>query len=388
MDSLLLSFFVYTFFALAMFVWAKRSCRAVSIRGGTGAIPKGVYKGLLGCIILFSLVAGLRYDVGVDHLAYLSDYLQVLRGKDAWRERGIEYGYMLFTQLYGALGIHPTIYFGSIAAIQLTFFFWPYRKEYAIVPFMMFLLMLGGFFFTWMNGIRQMVAACIFVFSIPFIQNRKFVPFLACMFLAFLWHQSAIILLPFYLFAYSKLAWSNRMILFPIFLSCFVLGNTPFWINNLSNLELILGVIGYDYYADKFNQIMEDSRTLGFGPRMMFTLLQYIMVIYFYPKCRSYYKSSLMDINFKLFFIGVCGYYLFVNTNHIFLRPIEYFTIFALPMSAYVITYFYRNRRYFLFFIFLLASATFTYVSCLSDANVSKYERKSFLYQFYFDNKK
>lgn len=383
MASLLFSFFVYTFFAWAMYACARRTYRIVLASDRTRTIPRKAYQGYFWCIFLFSLIAGLRYDVGIDHLSYLETYLHVLRGNVEWRVRGIETGFMLFTQFCGMLRLHPTIYFGIIAAIQLAFFLWPYRKEYSIVPYMMFLFILGSFFLYSMNVVRQAVASCIFVFSIPFIQQRKLTYFLFFICIAFLFHRSALIFLPVYLLAYDKSVWSNRLFLFATFGACITLGITPLWMARFSSISQILQIIGYDYYFDRFDQIMDTSREFAFGPRMVFMLLQYLIVIYFYPKCRNYFPDSLIDINFKLFFMGICGYYLFINTNLLFLRPTENFTVFAIPMIGYTLAYLSRNRRLF-FLLLLISAASHTYISCLSDANKRKDERRSCLYQFYF----
>lgn len=377
------SFIIYTLFALALYFCARGVSRTqvqlIEMKGKFFFMPSNYWW----CIFIFALVAGMRYDVGVDHLSYLKDYIRALDGVFFVRDRGIEYGYLLFTQSCGALGVHPTIYFGIIAAIQLTLFLWPYRRENSIIPYMMFLLILGGLFFYWMNAVRQAVAACIFVFSIPFIQRRKPILFFFSIFIAFLWHQSALILLPFYLLTYDKSIWGNRLFLFSASIICFILGNNLFWLNRLLSLQQILQIIGYDHYLNNFDQIINISRTYTFGPRMIVMFLQHLIIIYFYPKCRTYYSSSLIDFNFKLFFIGICGYYLFVNTNLYFLRPIEYFTMFTLPLLAYTLVYLKRKRPIF-FLLLLISSASYTYLCCLSDANAIKNERQSYLYHFYF----
>lgn len=89
---------------------------------------------------------------------------------------------------------------------------------------------------------------------------------------------------------------------------------------------------------------------------------------------------------FKLFFIGICGYYLFVNTSDIFLRPMYYFIIFALPFSAYTLCFLKNNRIAIIYLLMILSSMSFNFLSCYADSNVAKLDRRSQLYQFCFNH--
>ena len=389
---MLQSFFVYTFFALAMYIAASSAMR-VPVNNTSGNRKGLLYyfpMGYIVCVLLFFLISGFRYNVGVDHLGYLSEYLDALRGVYYERDRGYEIGFKYTTVLFGNLGIHPIIYFGFLGSIQLLFVMLAYRKERSIMPYMMLLLLLGGYFFTWMNGIRQLVAACIFVFSIQYIKDRSLWKFLICILLAATWHKSVIIMVPFYLLTYDKTIWNKKWILLGVIVACFVIGNTPTWVSNISQMGLIMDFMGYDFYADRIDEFMDESSftSFNFGPRMLLILVTYILIVYLYPKTRSCFQDSNIDISFKLCFLGICGYYLFVNTTMNFLRPFLYFTIFALPLSAYTLVYLIKKKKTLLLVIFLVATMTNTYLSCLSDARAPITERKSYLYHFYFDNVK
>ena len=380
------SFIVYTFFALALFVCARGVSRTqvqlIESKGNFFSMPSNYWW----CIFIFALVAGMRYDVGVDHLNYLESYIRALNGRDFIRDEGYEEGYVFITALFGKLGIHPVIYFAFLGALQLGFVLLAYRTERAMVPWLLMFIVLGEPFFTWMNGIRQMIAACIFVFSSKYIYEKRPIPFLICIILAYLWHHSVLILVPVFLLGFDKLRWKNTILNISLFIVCFILGNTPVWISNISLLGNILTLLGYDFYAETIDVLtdMANFRTFTFGPRMGAMLGTYLITLVLYPKVSDYYKSEKLDFIFKLYLIAICCYYLFVNTNMMFLRPVLYFTIFIAPMVGYTLAYLYTKKRYAIFVLLLMFSMSYTYLSCLSDANKRKDERKSYLYQFYF----
>ena len=381
------SFIVYTLFAIVLYVCARGvSCEQVQLietRGKVFSMPSNYWW----CIFIFALVAGMRYDVGVDHLSYLEDYIRALNGKNFIRDRGYEEGYVFITSLFGELGIHPIIYFAFLGALQLGFVLLAYKTERAMVPWMLMFIVLGEPFFIWMNGIRQMIAACIFVFSSKYIYEKRLIPFLICIALAYLWHHSALILVPVFLLGFDKLRWKNTILNISLFVVCFILGNTPVWVSNISQLGNMLTLLGYDSYAEAIDNLtdMANFRTFTFGPRMIVTLGMYLIVLFLYPKVADYYKNEKLNLIFKLYLIGLCCYYLFVNTNMMFIRPVLYFTIFTAPMLGYTLAYLYKKRQYVIFMFLLMSSMSYTYLSCLADVGKPMRDRGSYLYEFYFD---
>ena len=103
---LLESFIVYTFFALMMYVcaWSELQKKTINVTGVN--VRTSFPKGYMMCIVLFFLIAGLRYHVGVDYMSYLESYEQALRGHFYIRNRGYEESYVLLTTLFGSLGVH------------------------------------------------------------------------------------------------------------------------------------------------------------------------------------------------------------------------------------------------------------------------------------------
>lgn len=384
MYLLIQSVVIYTLFAFLL----NRNANKVTYRQINLSIQSSKWyslpKGYWVCIVIFMIVSGLRYKVGVDHFSYLNDYLSALEGTFEIRDSGIELGYIFITKVFAALHIHPVFFFAALAFLQIFFVLQAMKKERDVVPYMMSVMVLGTFYMSWMNGIRQMIVACSFMWATQFIVKRNFKKYLFWILFAYLWHVSSVILVMPFLFAYSTFIWNKRWINIAIFIACFVLGNNPTWINIMTALEGFLTFLGYNNYAEQLLDLADASnlQSFSFGPRMLMMMISYISVIIFYPKVRLAFNDSNIDLYFKLFFIGVCGYYLMVNTTIVFQRPVQYFDIFALPMIAYTLFYL-KQKNIFLFFILSVASMSFVYLQCYDDFQLPVALQHATLYQFY-----
>jgi len=225
-------------------------------------------------ILLFSIIIGMRYGVGVDHLTYLEDYVQYQQEGKYWAFYHLELGFGLISKLFADLGFHYWVYFTFWSFLQTFFLFYAIkRNQEAALPFLAITFILGGTVLSFMNGIRQQLAFCIFVFSIEFIKNHKPIKYYILIFLASLFHFSALLLLPIYpLFRYRKKPYFNR-----IWLQFILLGISFFLLYQnyiekiFFGLSKIANIFGYERYIDILSEGNEHllfsltrSRGIGF----------------------------------------------------------------------------------------------------------------------------
>lgn len=288
-------------------------------------------------LLLFAVVSGIRWKVGVDHLNYLESYENIKAGGE-FRARGVELGFDLITRLFASFDVHFTLYFAFWAFLQLFFIYYALKNERYLLPFIGLVLILGPHYLNWMNGIRQTLAACIFVFSVQFINNRKLLKYLATIILASLIHKTAILLLIFY-FIPKKNYFKNRALTFTLLVASIIIGSTPFWLNLLDNFTTIFNFLGYDSFIQKLDIIIENERNLAFGPRriILFTIMS--LIIWHSNTLKSHFKNTnfLLFYNFSIF--GEIYFNIFAGANHIFRRPATYFTIFTVITTAYLLYY-------------------------------------------------
>lgn len=337
---MLLSIYVYSFLAITMYILGKLHFKHNFKKNKAQLSFVSIEIVLL--FIIFSLVSGIRWNVGTDHLSYLQEYINIKNGFN-FSGNNIEFGFQLITNLFATNKIHFTIYFAFIAFLQLFFVYYSFKKEPFIFQYLGLLIILGGQYLLWMNGIRQTLAACIFVFSIHFIKEKKIIKYVATILFATTIHKSAIILLLFYLFIDYNL-FKNKYITLLLLALSYFLGSSSTLLSNNEYVTNFLSFIGYDTYAQRLDYyIFERAKEMGFGPRRFILLIFSIYVILYSEKLKK--KYSNFCIYYNLTIIGVLLFNLFANSGSIFLRPTYYFQIF-LPVSlSYLIHYLNINSK-------------------------------------------
>ena len=119
-------------------------------------------------------ISAIRLNVGADYIPYYKYYLGILNGAGQGR---YEFLYYAANKLIACFHLSAPWIFGFTAAL----FLMPVYKRIisdSSYPYMSIFLLLGmTYFFFFLNGMRQMIGAAFLLLSIPFIENRKFIPF-------------------------------------------------------------------------------------------------------------------------------------------------------------------------------------------------------------------
>lgn len=384
---MVLSIIVYTLTAILLYnlsvVMAKDSHvykkSILSSRNSQGAF--------LGILIIFGFITGARYDVGVDHLSYLYSYEY---SNSIGIRADMEEGFAFVTKWMYNAGFHYFFYFAlwGILQIGLIYHALKYRKQ--LLPYVGLLIMLGPYFLNWMNGIRQTTVACFFVFLIStVVAKKKLFIYIGLVYLASKIHNSALLLMPFIALGYLNVDIKNKWIAIIILLSCTILGSMPFWTQYLINIQNILDIIGYgDRYGNKFEALLagEDFSSFAWGPMRISEYVIDLLIIWYYPKIRDFFRDDKrLSMFFLLYFIGACSYNLFAGTNQIFLRVVIYFTIFKLPMTAFLL-YYLKQTNAKIFFMVSIIAFVYIYIVIFKaslPSAINTYQHCN-LYKFFF----
>ena len=178
-----------------------------------------VHHSLLTGLLFFSavsvlvFVSGFRYRVGTDYVAYYSRYMTYVREfRDALRKLD-EPGYPLIANL--ATIIHND---GATAIFLASLFtIWPAMKViYRNTDQLLLAVLLYIFLGCWhggFNGVRQYLAATMLLLGYEALENRKLLKYAVYVFLAFLFHRSAIVMIALYFAVYRKINIKNLIIL-------------------------------------------------------------------------------------------------------------------------------------------------------------------------------
>lgn len=318
-------------------------------------------------LFVFSFISGIRWNVGVDHLSYLEQYNNF---KDyGYFTDNFEPGFKLITRLFAFLNSHFTIYFGFLAFMQIFFMYYAFKDERYLLPYLGLVIIMGPHYLSWMNGIRQMIAATIFVFSIQFIQKRKLLLYVITILLASTIHKSAVLLIILY-FIPQKNYFKNRYINVILLLITIIIGRNPAFLQASEFISNILSFIGYEGYSENLGSLIENKRIMTIGPRYISILLLNIVTIWYAPKLISRFNNTCYLIYFNLAFFGILMFNLFSNTDFIFLRPVSYFTIFLAPATAYLLYYFKPKNIYVVsvrFVIIFFIAVAHIYLSIIAE---------------------
>lgn len=293
---------------------------------------------LIFIILSFSLMMGLRYDVGTDYFSYQEGYIYNF---------DVGKGEVLFNwtrELFNKFGFHYWVYFSFLAFLNISFFLLAFRKDGFIIPLILFFLFANGDWLFWMNGIRQAIAMCIWIFALTFIEKRKFWWYLVLCLIAIGFHSSAIILVPLYPILRSGKDYfptiSIQLILFSsVFIIQYFFGSLLDQLEPLIQFyqsELSGGI--YNYSMERFEEEASSSVD-GSGIAYLFRIGLSIIVILYSKSLKDFYNSKWFNIVYFLFFIGLLIENIFPTGSIVLTRPFRYFFIFKGIMFSYFVYY-------------------------------------------------
>lgn len=126
-------------------------------------------------------------------------------------------------------------------------------------PFGLLMFSALYFFFTF-TYLRQVCATCFAWFSFRYVLKRKLLPYLICWFIAYKFHNSAIIFLPMYFMPLKK--YSKKTIIY-VMIALLLLGSTGIsaslysMYGDVSGLDLRTEQYAKDLYSFRFDYVME-----------------------------------------------------------------------------------------------------------------------------------
>lgn len=342
--------------------------------------------GVVGSVFIFSLVSGLRWNVGVDHQHYLRNYLSVQN--TGYKVFNFESGFELITDIFAGSGIHYVFYFGFLAFLQIFFVYRTFKDEKYLYPFLGLIIIFGPQYLNWVNGTRQMIAATILFYAVSYIAEKKLLNYLLFVLLASIFHKSSFMMIPLYFIPQSEYFKSRAFLLILAGLTLY-LGEDPFWIRYLSEAGTLIDFIGYDNYSDKMDAYVSDVQQSNLGPRRLCIIFTAIVTIWFYPKLKLCFSNGFFLMHFNFSIIGFLAYNILANTHHLLVRPTYYLTLFSVSTSAYLVRFLFYEFSKTIFnyllsvFISLVFLLSYLPISIIADIGkgVEDYTNYKFFWQ-------
>jgi hypothetical protein len=143
--------------------------------------------------LILSIFIGFRYDVGVDYMSYFNWYNNEIIGDFSLSY--VEPGFTLLAQLLKSYHMPASILFAASAAITMYFTYKAILDNDSSNRLSLLLFMVAGGYSFAINGVRQAIAASIFIYSIKYLVEGKKSIYVIWIIIASLFHYSASILL-------------------------------------------------------------------------------------------------------------------------------------------------------------------------------------------------
>lgn len=297
-------------------------------------------------IAVFTFVFGCRWNVGVDYPHYYHSYINGYQFVDR-----IEPLFKNVAQLLYNNGFHYAWFFSVWAFVDIFLIYYALRDYRFILPFFTFFFIFGFYWMSMMNVIRQQIAACIFLVSIYFIENKKAIPYYLCVLLAYLFHKSALLLIVIYPILRFRDDWFKNIPLQLLFyLLCVFLSNRMsdivVWIER--PFRWFTDTFEYEQYGynvlniDSLNDKTRFGRNTGLG--VYAGIIKTLPIILMSKKLKKYYNSKFFNIVYTLWFI-VVTIGMVLNDSIVLYRPFVYFVNITPIIQAFFCYYCFRSKQ-------------------------------------------
>ena len=375
------SIFVYGLLTLVMVVCGSFAARREPVyEGGSGLYTKNdhyLQPEILIIIAAFTFVFGCRYGVGVDYFHYLDAYVNKTDGR-------FEFLFLSISSLLRKVGFGYPVFFSVWAFLQITLFYYAFRHQRFLFPLLAYFLIVGYGYMSWMNIIRQEIAAGIFLVSLNYLEEKKLWKFLLCVVIACGFHKASILLVVLYpLFQwkkdlFSKVKW--QMVLYVIALIISLRYNE--WFVGLLRKPFVFfaDFFGYKNYVFRFLEVeslnSRDRFQANTGYGFYIGLFRTLPIILFSRQLKAYYNSSLFNVYYSLWFIRIISA-LLVSGSIILNRPFAFFTNFRMIMYAFFVYYCFKTKKpvlqLFGALYMILFAMMFIHIVSYGDMNTSGY---------------
>ena len=276
----------YVTFALAILLawlaqrFGRPSSESERLQGGRTVVPNGFFALL--CALLLILVAGLRWQVGTDYGAYRINYTayanHVWTALIRYQEPGINLIAWISRLLYDD---YATMLF--LAAALTVGLFVGTSKRYSLdFPFAIAIYLMVGAWHGCFNGVRQYLAAAVLFAGHRYMLERKFWRYALVVFVASLFHTTALVMILPYFFMTRKPDWKQFLVM--------LLGVILIRYSYDAIFDLVGFYKGHDIVIDEYvtNEVNPLRIAVAFAP---------VVVYLFFTDKRSMGKADYFYIN-------------------------------------------------------------------------------------------
>ncbi|MFV8360174.1 EpsG family protein [Flavobacterium sp. LS1P3] len=294
-------------------------------------------------MLMYALVIGLRYKVGLDYIGYTGWFKELSRSGRFPVDN--DFGFIWLNQFLVEFGFESYSLFIVFAFLQILFLLLFLKRIPFIRSWYFFFFFTSLLFFVSMNAMRQTLAFLIFMYCVQLFTNKKY--YFAIFFGVFAFSIHKTVILLFVLLPILKFEWFKnvKLQIIILFLSVFILPS--FFMVFLDYASPFINLLGYSYYIenlDLMNEITEENKR-GDGLSIFLFFFIDLFIILFYEKLKEKFNSYNFIPFYNLFFVGLIMSRVFAN-NFILARIADYFIHFRVVMLAFLMFYIFNILKY------------------------------------------
>jgi len=305
---------------------------------------------LIAFIIIF-LFCALRFDVGYDYMYYQNlitkniDFYEEMFNRMEFFNRGL-------ISISQAINF-PQFYF-IVTSFIIIFLIYDVlkRESHDFLISTLIFLSFPIFFLSSLSIIRQYVAITIIFYSYRFIKSKKIIQFLTCVFLAFLFHKSAIIAVVLY--------WLyDRHINSIYYIVLYFVG--------LFSSQFAIILVGF-FFPEYVTYLERALGTGGDKLLILFQILGFFMLFFINRK-----KKNNTNYNFYMatFFLGLFIWSSLASYGHAGFRGSLYFIIFFVLLFPELLTII-KQKKIIEYLMYLICFVFFVFSLWLGMKNTTK----------------
>lgn len=309
---------------------------------------------LFGALVSLVTISGLRSNIG-DTPAYK----RAFETKDftvdfVLGEKDIGFGFLqMFLKNFISEDPQILLFVSAlITNILIVLVLYHYSR---FIELSLFIYITGGLFLVSMNGVRQVLAASIAFVAIKYLMNGNFIKYTVIIVFASLFHQSALILIPFFFLVRFK-AWSKATIALLIL--------------------AVASVIGYEQFSKLLFKVIEDTQYGDYksfdegGANVLRAAVKAVPIVIAYlgrDKLKEIMPNSDYIVNMSL--IGFM-FMLISTQNWIFARFSIYFELYLLILVSWVIKLFRKQDQKLVYFGMITCYLAYYYFESVVSLNI------------------
>lgn len=315
-------------------------------------------------MVLMSLFAGLRRFVGSDYSEYewlFGAYMEKPIWITIFEEEGFFWG---ISSLLGLFSTNTMLVFLATSTIIVVLIVRIISKYSINFSLSMFLYLTMMMYFNSFNGIRQWTAAAIIISGFHLLLEKKTWKYCLVIVLAYLFHNSAIIVLPIvFILKWKPKSGKTYLLYLTIFAFFFVFPGVT---------NRILEWVAPDNYKKYFNNQGDDGINIL---RVLVAVLPVILTRIFYDNLIENEKERpLVDLLINLSTVNFM-ILLLATRNTIMARMDMYFSIYNVLLIPYLLRVFKKESRLTAKVMIMLCFFAYMYLLLPVEAHLVPYKR-------------